>query len=329
MSIPLPLRAALLALVTGILGSCTGIEPPVPAQSTPSYVAMEAFSGRVLFSQAANERRPIGMLANVATAIVVLDWIEQQSVSMNTMLTVPTEVLAAPRTNLLKLQPGDRISLRDALYSTLLWDDSGSAITLAHACGSVLNPADPIGAFTAQMNALCRNTLGMKSTYFKGPSGNVISQSSARDMVLLSLYAVDNATLRAICSQRSAAISVAHSDGMTTTRTVQNSNRLINLGDSVEGVKAARSASAGSCLMASVRRASVKRLNPTSGKMSTYPQRMILIMLGMHSPNQRYELAHRLLRDGWIAWENWQTTSDMTDLQKFIILQEPPTKARY
>lgn len=119
MSRTLTIRAVLLATAAAILSACTGVDTPRPEQTAPSYVAMEAYSGRVLYSYAANERRPIGMLANVATAIVVLDWMQQQNISMNTMLTVPVQVLSAPRTNLLRLSPGDSISLRDALYSTL------------------------------------------------------------------------------------------------------------------------------------------------------------------------------------------------------------------
>lgn len=328
MSRTLTIRATLLTAAAAILSACTGVETPRPEQTAPSYVAMEAYSGRVLYSFAANERRPIGMLANVATAIVVLDWMQQQNVSMNTMLTVPVQVLSSPRTNLLHLAPGDKITLRDALYSALMWDDSGCAITLAHACGSVLDPSDPIGAFTTQMNVLARNTLGMKSTYFKGPSGSVISQSSARDMVLLSLYAMDNATLRSICSQKGSTLSVVHPNGTVSSKYIVNSNRMLAMGDAVEGIKAARSASAGSCLMASIRRASIKRVNPLTGKDSTYPQRMIIVMLGMQSPNQRYTLANRFLRDGWTAWENWQVTSDVSDLNKFIILHDSKQKAR-
>lgn len=325
------LTSAFLAAATLLLGACSDSheqqQPNQPLQ--PSYLAMEVSTGRVLYASGANERRPIGMLANLVTASIVLDWIQGQNISLNQMITAPTAVLEHPHTNLLGLVPGAQISIRDALYSALLWDDSSSATTLAYACGSVLNPRDPIDAFTTQMNRLTRQTLEMKSTYFKGPSGAHISYSTAKDLACLAIYALDNTTLRTICSQRSADISIHMPDGSIRHMTVQNTNRMLSTGESVDGLKAARSASAGSCLIATARRASVKLMNPQTGKPSTYAQRLLVIILGMPSPTQRYQLAARFMRDGWQEWRNWQVTSDTSEPNKFIKIPTQKTPAQH
>ena len=302
------------ALALTGLNSCNTSAPIPPSQRTPSYMAIETFSGRILYTGNPNELRPIGMLANVATALVVLDWIDKTGVDMNRLLTVPTLACRWPQTNLLHLRPGDRISLRDALHSALMWDDSACAVTLAHACGSTINPQDPEGAFVVQMNQMGR-TIGMRSTWFKGSCGAVITQSDTHDMARLGMYALQKPGFRSICSQRSY---VATVNGSRTV-TILNSNNL--LGEpSVNGLRAARSANAGACLLLSAQRASVKLRNPRTGKEDTYPQRLLIVVLGAHSSQSRYKIASLLLRDSWKAWEEWQQKDDFDNPYQFILL---------
>lgn len=300
------------------LNSCTQIDTtPTAAEMQPSYVAMETNSGRILYAANPNEKRPVGMLANIASSLVVLDWINARNINLDTQLTVPASACQWPATNLLHLQPGDRISLRDALHSAIMWDDSACASTMAYACGATLSQTDPDGAFIAQMNQLAR-TIGMNATRFKGSNGSVISYASARDMALMGTYAIEKPAFRAISSKRSHTAAVTGASGIRNV-VITNSNSLLANGN-VDGVRAARSVSAGACVIATAKRASVKRTNPHTGQPATYAQRLLVVVLGMPSGQQRYKVAADLLRDGWGAWEEWQTTSDLTDASKFIIL---------
>ena len=303
---------ALLACL--LVTSCSDLDPTPapPAERMPSYLAIETYSGRILYTGNPNERRPIGMLTNIATALVVLDWVNARGVNMDKQLTVPKEACRWPQTNLLKLKPGDTISLRDALHSTIMWDDSACAATLAHACGATINASDPEGAFVTQMNQMGR-AIGMKSTRFKGSSGAVVTQSDTHDMAKLGMYAMQKPGFRSICSQRSYVATVNH----TRTVTIINSNQMLSY-SSVDGVRAARSASAGACLLASANRASVKLKNPLTGKEDTYPQRLLIVILGAHTSQSRYKVASLLLRDCWKTWEDWQKTADFSDKTKFI-----------
>lgn len=306
--------AALLA------SSCSQIDStPAAASMQPSYVAMETNSGRILYASNPNEKRPMGMLANIAAALVTLDWINAKQINLDTQISVPAAACQWPATNLLHLRPGDRISLRDALHSCIMWDDSACATAMAFACGSTISQTDPEGAFIAQMNQLAR-TIGMTATRFKGSNGAVISYASARDMALLGTYAIEKPTFESICSKRSYMATVNSAAGSRQVQ-IQNSNSLLS-NSSVDGVRAARSISAGSCVVATAKRASVKRINPQTGQPSTYAQRLLVVVMGMPGSQQRYKVAADLLRDGWGAWENWQTTSDLSDPAKFIILPQ-------
>lgn len=309
---------ALGGVVSSLLTSCSFQNIVTPDKTTPSYVALEVNSGRVLYASNSNIKRPIGMLTNLATAVVVMDWIKAYQVDMNRLITVPEGATVWQRTNLLHLRAGDTISVRDALYSALMWDDSACATTLAYACGSNLSSSNPEGAFIAQMNNLARR-LGMTSTVFKGSNGAVITQSSARDMALLGMYAINDTDLMAITAQTGCIVTI-HSPSGIRKQTIRNNNKLLSGSGHVDGLKAGQSRSAGSCLMVTARRASVKRANPVTGKESTYAQRLLVVMLGMPSSNTRYKEAARFLRDGWNAWDAWLPTNDYKDRTKFIIL---------
>ncbi len=312
------IKGIMLAGTAVMLSACGQLfTAKTASELPPSYIVVETNTERVLFSENANERRPIGMLSNIATAVVVMDWMQSENLSMDTMVTVPQAACRWPSSNLLKLRPGDRISLRDALHSTLMWDDSAAATALAWACGYRLNPQNPEGAFLDQMNKLAE-AIGMQQTTFKGVNGAVRSTSTARDMVLLGVYAIERPQVQTICSKSSYTANVSNRYGIRPVQII-NTNRLL-ASQGVDGVRSAGSGSAGYCVMASAKRGSVKAINPSTGKQSTYAQRLLVIVLGMPSANLRNQKAAALLKDGWEAWEIWQTTSDSTNPAKFIRL---------
>ncbi len=298
--------------------SCT-TQTVDPATLQPSYVTVETNSGRILYASNCDMKRPIGMLVNIATAMVAIDWIETCNIKLDEELIAPASVQAFPRTNLLGLKPGDKLSLRDALHATIMFDDSACAATLAHACGLSLSQNDPDGAFVAQMNQLAQ-TLNMTGTRFKGTNGGVKSFSTARDMATLSMYAIQRPRFQAISSKAEYTVTVRSPQGGGRRISFRNSNQLVREMEGVDGLRAARSASSGSCLSVSLKHPSVKRINPRTGKTSTYGQRLLVVILGAHTSQQRYTMARNFLRDGWRAWDHWQQSDDFADSSRFINL---------
>lgn len=84
------------------------------AQERPSYIAIEANSGKLLFSSNAEEKRPVASLSQVATAMVALDWVARTRLPLDTFIAVPQEAFGLRAGNPMDLQPGDRLTLRDA-----------------------------------------------------------------------------------------------------------------------------------------------------------------------------------------------------------------------
>lgn len=296
-----------------------------------SYLAMEANSGRVLFSSNAEAIRPISCLSQVATALVALDWMERRNVNLDQLITVPNAVQAITKTNPLRLRPGDRMTLRDAIVSTVLWADSASAYSVAYHVGSDLyrqyGGSDPVSVFVGQMNALAVG-LGMTKTTFVSPHGLEMngrtSRSCAVDLSLLGMYAMQNKAFTFIASQAMRRCTVMRPTGPEAV-TVTNTNRLLSMAG-VDGIKTANSKAAGPCLMVSVTRPSVSRVNPRSGREEKYPQRLIVIILGMreNGSDYRFTFARDLIKASWPTWDNWQKSGDFKDHKDFIFFPKKP-----
>ena len=294
------------------------------AQERPSYIAIEANSGKLLFSSNAEEKRPVASLSQVATAMVALDWVARTRLPLDTFIAVPQEAFGLRAGNPMDLQPGDRLTLRDALYSTLLGSDNVSALTVASFVGRDLvsrrGGGAPIAAFVAEMNNLARS-LRMAKTHFTAPhgldAGNSVSTSCALDMALLGVYSMQNPAFCYIVSQASRRIEVQSQTTGRTMYDISNNNRLMSA-SGVDGIKAGTSRAAGSCLLLSVTRNAISRRSPQTGTEVIYPQRMIIAVLGSAS---RYSLAREMMNTGWRVWENWQASGmDMKDPKEFVQL---------
>ena len=103
-----------------------------------AYVIIDAQTGFVLEQAEARDKRQVGSLTKVATAMVVLDWSEKRSGDLNQVATIPPEAFVGTGENLIGFQPGDQITLRDLLYAALVQSDNVAAYTLANEVGTAL-----------------------------------------------------------------------------------------------------------------------------------------------------------------------------------------------
>ena len=149
-----------------------------------AYVIIDAQTGYVLEEQKQKDKRQIGSLTKVASAMVVLDWAEKRAGDLNQLATIPPEAFVGTGENLIGFQPGDRVTLRDLLYASLVQSDNVAAYTLAHHVGVALQPlvpssgnGTPVAIFVGQMNVLAKS-LRMERTRFVNPHG-IDNRSSA------------------------------------------------------------------------------------------------------------------------------------------------------
>jgi D-alanyl-D-alanine carboxypeptidase (penicillin-binding protein 5/6) len=302
---PRTLPALLLAIAT-TFGITTAQSS---AQSDESVMMMEAYSGKILFAVNSNHRRPVASLAKMATAAVTIDWATATGVDIGkTTIVVPETITLVGGPNPMNLQPGERLTLRDALFSAMLGSDNLAALTIAHHVGREILRArgqqgEPVVTFVAEMNRLAK-ALGMAQTRFNNPHGldrprNPGALSTAADMARLSVYVMRKPPLTFITRQTERRVHVTGNQGRRSFL-VRNTNELAG-GEGVLGIKTGTTQAAGPCLATSVERDPLVRTMPDGSKGVT-PRRLVIVVL--NNPD-RFNRTRGLIRQGWGSYERW------------------------
>lgn len=277
--------------------------------SQESIMVVEAHSGRILIANNAAARRPVASLVKIATAVVAVDWATATDTNPGiAKLTVPQTAALVGGPNPMNLQPGDRLTLRDALYSALLGSDNLAALSVADHVGRELlarrgRGGDPVAEFVGEMNRLAR-ALGMTQTRFGNPHGldrqGVRQHSTAADMARLSIYAMRRNAFNYMVRQPERNVSVTNLSGETRSYRVRNTNELIGQ-KGILGVKTGTTAAAGPCLVVCMDRDPLVRERPDGTRGAT-PRRLIVVVL--NNPD-RFNRARGLLSQGWAVYDSW------------------------
>ena len=287
-----------------------------------AYIIVDAKSGHVLQQQKARDKRQVGSLTKVATAMVVLDWADKRGGDLGQRATIPPEAFLGTGENLIGFQPGDTAELRDLLYAALVQSDGVASYTLAQHVGQALQgvvPATaggPVATFVGQMNALAA-TLKMERTRFVNHTGtdagvNPVPFSTAADMARLARYAMSNAGFRFYVSQKERQISWTRA-GAQQGYMLRNTNELLGT-DGVEGVKTGRTARAGDCLILSAqRKAEVIKHSETNA--TVIPRHLIVVLLGS---TNRFPEGTQLLNIGWQLYDQWAAAGRPVDQKKVL-----------
>jgi serine-type D-Ala-D-Ala carboxypeptidase (penicillin-binding protein 5/6) len=305
----------------GFLGLVSGLLSPIsteaqffgggerrqgPAFDAQAWVVSDAASGVVLDSVNATKRLQVGSITKIATAMVVLDWAAARGEDLGQLATVPGTITLLNSPNSVGLQVGDRISLREALYASLMQSDNQAAETIAAHVGEKLgggnNEKASVDFFVAQMNALARK-LGMRSTRFLNAHGlddleDKLPYSTAGDIALLANYAVGHSGFSFYTSQKSRKISWTTSTGETTGAQLTNTNEM--LGGIIDGMKTGTTRRAGACVVITAAQRPENR--QVGDQQIITPRRLTVVVLD--SPS-RFETARSLLDYGWKQLNDW------------------------
>lgn len=283
----------------------SGLVLAAPARAAESYIVVDDETGHILDSSNPNEKRQVASLTKIAAAMVAFDWATATGSSLAGEAEVPANIANVGGVNPCGLQPGDRVSLRDLIYAALMQSDNHAAYTLAHHIGAQLpNNAglDPVGNFTAHMNALARK-LRMKRTLFLNPHGidnmENAPYSTAADMARLGKYAGDNAAFNFAVSQTTRDIAITGPDGTKRGFLLQNTNELLGQ-EGIDGVKTGRTSRAGDCVILSSDRE--PQALEVEGQKVAIPRRINVVVLGSRD---RFGEGLALVRRGWELHGQW------------------------
>ena len=292
--------------------------------AAPSFVILDSQTGYILQEQDARNKRQIGSLTKIATAVVVLDWAEHKAGNLNQMVMLSPNAFVGTGENNIGLQPGDGISLRDLLYAALVQSDNIAAYSLADYVGSAIpsisgdgsgSKFGAVGNFVAQMNALARQ-LKMERTRFVNPHGiddNVrpLPYSTAEDMARLTRYAMNKASFRFYVSQKERQITFQRGSRKLG-YLLRNSNELLGV-RGIDGVKTGRTARAGDCLILSATRE--PEVVKEGAMTAVYPRHLLMVLLGS---GNRFDEGAGLMERGWQLYDQWAAAGRMADPKKLL-----------
>ncbi len=320
-----------------------------PAIAEPiAYVVADATSGHVLDSRAPRDKRQVASLTKIASAIVILDWCDLRKVNLGDLVTVPVQAITPGVTNPVNFQPGDRVSIRDLLFCSLLQSDNIAVDALALHFGAQI-PGDgsltPTQRFVQQMNALARN-LRMDRTLFLNAHGIDATDnpySTAQDMARLTKHALTKSGFRFFVTQKERRIGVQRAPAMepplpaggnlppgaggpapalepprarptapaASDYLLRNTNELLGQME-IDGVKTGQTNKAGSCLIISATKPPVS--GQVGNEVRVTPRKLIVVILG--SPD-RFNDARGLLQRGWQLYDQWSAQGrQMGDVKK-------------
>jgi serine-type D-Ala-D-Ala carboxypeptidase (penicillin-binding protein 5/6) len=221
---------------------------PVGVRAPWAELANEA-TGQDVWSRSSVTERPMGSIAKVMTAYVVIE-----AGHLNRVITVPDGIIGyddAYDASTAGLVPGEKLTALQLLYALLLPSGCDAAYTLASAYGHG-HPAE----FIAQMNATVRR-LRLSKTHFSDFSGlpdptEHSTYSTARDLVSLGRDAMQLPVFREIVRTRAYRLAATQNHRA---HVWTNVNPLLGQFAGAIGIKTGFTAAAGDCLLFAAERA--------------------------------------------------------------------------
>ncbi|MGD9784834.1 MAG: serine hydrolase [Hyphomicrobiaceae bacterium] len=225
-----------------VLAVLTVLWAPTGAVAGAEHAAMviDANTGKVLHSEAADEPRYPASLTKMMTLYLAFELIERGRLSYSDKLRISAQAATQPPSKL-ELEVGDEITVRDAVSALVTKSANDIAVALAEKiAGSEANFARLMSRKAAE--------LGMSRTVFRNASGlpNSEQVTTARDMLTLALRLHDDFPVhyRVFATQRFAYRGKSY----------RTHNTLLVHYRGTEGIKTGYTRASGFNLVASVKR---------------------------------------------------------------------------
>jgi serine-type D-Ala-D-Ala carboxypeptidase (penicillin-binding protein 5/6) len=227
---------ATLATLAALLATAAAAAapPPPPAISAPSAIVIQPASGDVLYTRAADERRPIASTTKLMTALLTMERAHLSDV----FAAAPYRALAVE--SQIGLRTGERMTVADLMRGLMLESANDAAETLA------VRIAGSRRAFVRLMNRRARE-LGLRDTHYGNPIGLDAPRnySSARDLAALAVEVRRVPFVRRVADRTRAGLRSGDRP-----RIVRNRNTLVADGPAwVNGLKTGHTLGAGYVLV--------------------------------------------------------------------------------
>ena len=211
---------------------------PPPDLSAESIVIKDLASLDTLYAKNENKLLFPASTTKVMTALVILD-----KYNLDEVMAIKTLVNNGRNMNLVS---GEQLTVESLLYGTLVHSANDAAYALAE------NYPGGVEGFVAEMNRKAQS-LGLKDTFFTNPVGfdDPRHYTTARDLVTLSVYALQNKIIDKIVSTKSITVS---DTSYTYFHELHNVNQLLGKIAGISGLKTGWTENAGEILISSVKK---------------------------------------------------------------------------
>jgi serine-type D-Ala-D-Ala carboxypeptidase (penicillin-binding protein 5/6) len=279
-----------LALATTVAILVTSAAPArAPQFDTPAKVAflIDLSSGAVLFAKNADVRMPPASMAKMMTTDVAFELIDSGKLPLTKMCTVRPETWQkwhGPQAgSTMFLSPNEQVSVENLLHGIVTLSGNDASVVLAECISGTEE------AFTDQMNALAKK-IGLTNSHFGTANGwpdEGRTYVSARDLATLARYEIENhyALYKKFYSQPSFTWGKTLGSGQDITQA--NRNPILGKIPGADGLKTGHTDEAGYGF---------------TGSADQNGRRLIEVLAGMGSWNERVQESTRLMQWGFNAW---------------------------
>ena len=262
--------------------------PPFETAANTAFM-IDLASGATLYAKDADRRIPPASMAKMMTTHVAFDLLKRGQLDPNRMCTVRPETWqrwhgpAAGST--MFLSPNERVSVRNLLHGIVTLSGNDATVVLAECISG--NEA----AFVQLMNRHSRQ-LGLRNSHWGNPVGwpdNGVTYTTARDLAMLAAATIRDypELYREYYGMRE--FTWGRTMGTNQAITQGNRNPLLGRVNGADGLKTGHTAEAGYGF---------------TGSAARDGRRIVMVVSGLTSANQRIEESVRFMEWGFNAWQS-------------------------
>lgn len=283
------MKAPALASIFALLAATPGIAQAPPFQTSAKVAYLEDLStGAVLFEKDADLRMPPASMAKMMTAYVAFDLIKKGELKLDTMVNVRPETWQkwhGPQAgSTMFLSPGEQVSVDNLLKGIVVLSGNDACVVLAEQIAGTEE------AFTALMNKKAAE-LGLKNSHFGTSNGwpdGGVTYVTARDLAHLADATIKNhpQLYKRFYSLRQFTWGKTLGSGSDITQA--NRDPLLGRVAGADGLKTGHTEEAGYGF---------------TGSAEQNGRRLVMVVAGLNSFNQRIEESVKFMDWGFRAWK--------------------------
>jgi serine-type D-Ala-D-Ala carboxypeptidase (penicillin-binding protein 5/6) len=280
--------AAIAAAVT-LASTVARAQMPLPPEvAAKSYLLFDVTANQVLAAKNVDAPIEPASLTKLMTAYLVFDALKAKKIDLKQTLPVSTRAWKMPGSRMF-IDPTMQVPVEDLIKGMIVQSGNDATVALAEGLGG------SVERFVQLMNEQGKQ-LGLKNTGYKNPEGLTEAghTTTARDLSVLATRLMSDfpqyTSYYALKKYRYQG---------TPTSNDSNRNLLLFRDPTVDGLKTGHTEAAGYCLIATAKRDFAGLgVGTTAGN-----RRLLAIVLGTNSENERANEAQKLLNWGYTAFE--------------------------